>query len=56
MDDCTESQEVEQCSSDMARCGEMYAQKEDEDFFGESMLILYCKDGYNEERDYTAVK
>ena len=27
MDDCIESQEAWQCSSDMTRCGEMYAQK-----------------------------
>lgn len=54
MDDCTESQVVEQCSPDMTRCGEMYAQKKDEDFFAkacipEQLCSTYCKDGYNEE-------
>ena len=54
MDDCIESQEVEQCTSDMTRCGEMYAQKGDEEFYvkaciPEDLCSTYCKDGYNEE-------
>ena len=54
MDDCTESQQAEQCSSDMTRCGEMYAQKRDEDIFvkaciPEELCSTYCIDGYNEE-------
>ena len=60
MNDCTESQEVEQCSSDMARCGEMYAHKEDDDFFAKACLFYIAKMDIMKRghliANYTAVK
>lgn len=40
MDDCTESQEVEQCLFETPSCGEMYAQKGDEELFAKACVLM----------------
>ena len=57
MDDCNESQEVEQCLFETPSCGEMYAQKGDEELFVKAcvhgeLCSTYCKDEYDEEREF----